>query len=186
MRDALEVRKALTGKFLPVSKGRYLGLGNRRPRDGLPIPRALGQPFDKGRTSLLARFGRSKEDLLQDCVSLEVGPPRYLARLGFSRCIMSSPPRGAVPTRIIRRKTEGRFCAICCATMPPSEKPRMSQEVRLSPSRKANACFAMPATVSGTLPVDRPRPALSNSITSRPEAGHALSRVVGLQFRLQS
>ena len=46
---------------------------------------------------------------------------------------MSSPPRGAVPTRIIRRKIEGRSCAICCATMPPSEKPRTSQDVSTKP-----------------------------------------------------
>jgi hypothetical protein len=30
MLDALEVCEALTGEFLPVSKGRQLGLGNRR------------------------------------------------------------------------------------------------------------------------------------------------------------
>ncbi len=51
---------------------------------------------------------------------------------------MSSPPRGAVPTRIIRRKIEGRSFAICCAIMPPREKPRTSHSARLSPSRKAN------------------------------------------------
>jgi len=33
----------------------------------------------------------------------------------------------AVPTRIIRRKIEGRSRAVCCATIPPSENPRTSQ-----------------------------------------------------------
>jgi hypothetical protein len=44
-----EVREALTGKFLPVSKGCHLRLGDRRPRHGLPILLALGQPLDEGR-----------------------------------------------------------------------------------------------------------------------------------------
>ena len=39
------------------------------------------------------------------------------------------PPRGAVPTRIIRRMPNGRSSAICCATIPPSENPRRSQLV---------------------------------------------------------
>ena len=30
---------------------------------------------------------------------------------------MSSPPRGAVPTRIIRRKIEGRSCAISASAL---------------------------------------------------------------------
>src|SRR5262249_8976916 len=106
-----------------------------------------------------------------------------MARLGFSRCIMSSPPRGAVPTRIIRRKIERRSCAICRATIPPSENPRTSQLSNPKPSRKSSACGAIPPTVMDTLPVDRPTPALSNKMTSRPvasgsvTAGSQLSRV---------
>ena len=75
---------------------------------------------------------------------------------------MSSPPRGAVPTRIIRRTIEGLSSAICCATIPPSENPSTSQLIKQSASRKSSACIAMAATVVGTLPVDRPIPALSN------------------------
>jgi hypothetical protein len=83
---------------------------------------------------------------------------------------MSSPPRGAVPTRIIRRKIDGRSRTICCATIPPSENPRTSQLSSPNPSRKSSACDAIPAIVVGTLPVDRPTPALSNKMTSRPIA----------------
>jgi hypothetical protein len=38
------------------------------------------------------------------------------------------------------------------------------------PWAQAKACFAMPVTVSGTVPVGRTRPALSNRMTSRPDA----------------
>ncbi len=51
---------------------------------------------------------------------------------------MSSPPRGAVPTRIIRRKIEGRSFAICWAIMPPREKPRTSHAVETEPVEKGH------------------------------------------------
>ena len=73
MQDALEVREALTGKLLPVSKGCHLGLGDRRSRYRLTVIGALAEPLDEGRTCLLARFRRRTKDLLQDCVSVEVG-----------------------------------------------------------------------------------------------------------------
>jgi len=83
MQDALEVREALTGKLLPVSKGCHLGLGDRRPRHRLTIIDALAEPLDEGRTCLMARFGRRKEDLLQDCVSFKVGIAEILREVGL-------------------------------------------------------------------------------------------------------
>src|SRR5262249_55550171 len=35
------------------------------------------------------------------------GSARYIARVGFSRCMMSSPPRGPVPTRTHLAKDRG-------------------------------------------------------------------------------
>src|SRR5882757_5166354 len=51
--------------------------------------------------------------------------------------------------------------------MPPNEKPRTSHVFNCNASRKACACTDMPAMVVGTEPLDRPRPAFSNRITSR-------------------
>src|ERR1700728_18922 len=104
-----------------------------------------------------------------------VGSPRCFARLGLSRCMMSSPPFGAVPTRINLRKIDGRSRTICCATIPPSENPRTSQILSPNASRKARACDAMPAIVFGTVPLDRPTPAFSNRITSRPAASGSVT-----------
>ena len=64
------------------------------------------------------------------------GSCRCFASLGFSRCMMSSPPRGAVPTRISRRKMAGRSSTICWATMPPSENPSTSHVSTPRPSGK--------------------------------------------------
>lgn len=74
-----------------------------------------------------------------------------LARLGFSRCMISSP-RGAVPTRIILRKMEGLSWATCCATIPPSENPRTSHLVTPKPFKKARTCCAIPYQTSSTRP----------------------------------
>jgi hypothetical protein len=43
----------------------------------------LAEPLDKGRTGRLARFGQSKEDLLQDRVSFEVGITEILCDAGL-------------------------------------------------------------------------------------------------------
>ena len=51
---------------------------------------------------------------------------------------MSSPPRGAVPTRIIRRTIEGRSFAICWAIMPPRENPRTSHLSRCEAVEKGH------------------------------------------------
>src|ERR1700722_17120429 len=51
--------------------------------------------------------------------------------------------------------------------MPPNEKPRTSHVFNFSAPRKARACMDMPAMVVGPEPLDRPRPAFSNRITSR-------------------
>jgi hypothetical protein len=102
-------------------KDRYLRLSDRRTRHRLPIRLALAQAFDEGGTGRLARLRRRKEDLLQHRVALKLGIAGILREGSVYRGMMSSPPRGAVPTRIIRRKTDGRSSAICCATMPPSE-----------------------------------------------------------------
>ena len=56
---------------------------------------------------------------------------------------MSSPPRGAVPTRIIRRKIEGRSCAIRCATMPPSEKNIAGFETKPVQKSQCMLCHAV-------------------------------------------
>ena len=138
------------------------------PDGGVEILGLLYEPLDERTAGGLARRSGREEDLLQHGVPLRVGSPRCLARLGFSRCMMSSPPRGAVPTRIIRWMLEARSSVISCATIPPSENPSTSQPVTPKASRKAKACAAIPATVVGTLPVDRPIPALSNRMTSRP------------------
>src|SRR2546426_3540823 len=50
-----------------------------------------------------------------------------------------------------------------------------SQVFSPKPSRNASACSAMPATVSGTLPLERPSPALSNRMTSRPVASGSIT-----------
>ena len=84
--------------------------------------------------------------------------------------MISSPPSGAVPTSSILRTRDGRARAISCATMPPRENPSKSTRSSPSASRKASACAAIPSTASGTLPVERPMPALSNRMTSRPHA----------------
>ena len=55
--------------------------------------------------------------------------PSQLRRRRCIRCMMSSPPRGAVPTRIIRSMLEGRSSAMCCATIP-GVKPHESTAVR--------------------------------------------------------
>src|SRR5271156_1119110 len=51
--------------------------------------------------------------------------------------------------------------------MPPNEKPRTSNVFNFNASRKDWACMDRPAMVVGTEPLDRPRPAFSNRITSR-------------------
>ena len=50
-----------------------------------------------------------------------------------------------------------------------------SQVVMASSSRKAIACPAIPAIVAGTSPVERPTPALSNRMTSLPEASGSVT-----------
>src|SRR5277367_6128024 len=89
--------------------------------------------------------------------------------------MMSSPPLGAVPTRIILRKSDGRLSAICCATMPPRENPSTSQVLSPRPSRNDRAGVAISRIVSGTLPDDRPSPAFSNRITSRSHASGSVT-----------
>jgi hypothetical protein len=82
---------------------------------------------------------------------------------------------GAVPTRIILRKIDARSCTIWSATIPPSEYPSTSHLSIPSASRKAMGCRAMATTVGGTSPPERPRPALSYRMTSRPAASGSVT-----------
>jgi hypothetical protein len=77
-----------------------LGLGDSRAGDRFTIRAALHESVGEGPSCLLARFRRRKEELLQNSISLELRIAKSLRQRGFSRCMMSSPPRGAVPTKI--------------------------------------------------------------------------------------
>src|SRR6476646_9020417 len=59
------------------------------------------------------------------------------------------------------RTSSGRSSVICCATIPPIEKPRRSTFVNPRPSMNAPAFFAMPAKVVGTSPVELDAAAVS-------------------------
>jgi len=97
MRDVLEVGKALTGELLPVSKGRYLRLSDRRSRHRLPIRLALAQAFDEGGTGRLARLRRRKEDFLQHRVALKLGIAEILREARFIEVhdVFAAAGRGA-------------------------------------------------------------------------------------------
>src|SRR5882724_6529018 len=96
--------------------------------------------------------------------------------------MMSSPPRGPVPTRIILRKIEGRFSTICCATIPPSEKPRTSQLVKPRPSRNAKVCCAILSRAASIheqsqSSVDHLTPLVLRSFLSRSDTGPHLRQL---------
>ena len=58
---------------------------------------------------------------------------------------------------------------------PVSENPSTSHVVTPRPLRNASTCVAIGRTVWGTVPVERPMPALSNRMTSRPDASGSVT-----------
>ena len=77
------------------------------------------------------------------------------------------PPRGPVPTRMSLRTSSGRSRAICWATCPPIENPKMSICSSPRASTSASASAAISAMLVFASPVVDPMPALSNKMTSR-------------------
>jgi hypothetical protein len=70
--DTPQVRKALAREVLPFAKHRYLGTGDLRSGDRLPILCTQHQPASKCFSRPLARRRGRKESLLQDCVALNI------------------------------------------------------------------------------------------------------------------
>ena len=125
--DALEIGEPGPARLLPLTERRHLRGDDIRSRWRVEILcRWTSLSINAPPAAWLDGVG-AKKIFCNTAYPLRAGLPRCLARLGFSRCMMSSPPRGAVPTRIIRWMLEGRSSAICCATIPPSENPSTSQ-----------------------------------------------------------
>src|SRR5882724_2684157 len=183
LRDFGELGEALATVLFPGAKGRDLSDCDILAGQRLTILFSLGEASCEGFSCRLTRLAWSEKEFHQFLQPRHIRIFRNLPEFRLSMCIMSSPPCGAVATRSILWTSEGRSSATCCATIPPREYPRISKRFRPSASTNARACAAIPIMLSGTWPVERPRPALSKRITSRPRAsgsvtaGSQLSRV---------
>ena len=74
--DTLQVRKALAPGLLPFTKRGQLGSCDLRSRRRVSILRMQQKLVEECLPSCLACRGRSEEDLLQNCIALEVGVKR--------------------------------------------------------------------------------------------------------------
>jgi hypothetical protein len=93
-----------------------------------PPMNLLGPALVRNLVSLIAQA--EADSAIKVLVFKSVDPDYFIPHVGssviffssgFSICMMSSPPSGAVPTSNILRTSEGRCSAISWATMPPRE-----------------------------------------------------------------
>ena len=112
--DALQMSEALTGELSPFTERRHLSPSHRRPGDGLLALPALREPVDESCAAIWLVSVGAKKIFRRSVYPGSERSPRGFAELRFSRSMMSSAPRGAVPTRIIRWKIGRRSRAICC------------------------------------------------------------------------
>ena len=95
--DARKIAEAGPRRLLPLTERRQLGRGDVLSGHCVEIVASSREPLDERAASRLARRRRREEELLQHGVSFEGRIAEVPGRLGFSKCMMSSPPRATVP-----------------------------------------------------------------------------------------